>query len=63
MCYISIHPQEGIYSNSSFIFGTIENTNLAIGGFLANLHRSPLIFLFAILGFTDNLKINNAQDF
>ena len=35
--------------------GTTENTNLAIGGFLAGLHRSPLTFLFVFSGFTDNL--------
>ena len=63
MYYISIHPREGIHSDTSFILGTTKNTNLAIGGFLAGLHRSLLIFLFALSGFTDNLKINNARDF
>ena len=63
MSYKSTHPREGIHSNTSFILGTIENTNLAIGGFLAGLHRSLLTFLFAFSGFTNSLKINNARDF
>ena len=49
--------------DTSFILGTTKNTNLAIGGFLAGLHRSPLTFLFAFLGFINSLKINNARDF
>ena len=63
MCYKSIHLWEGIHSYTSLILGTIENSNLAIEGFLASLHRSLLTFLFAFSGFTDNLKINNARDF
>ena len=63
MCYKSIHPWEGIHLDTSFILGTTENTNLTIGRFLAGLHRSPLTFLFAFLGFTDSLKINNARGF
>ena len=50
----SIYLQEGRYSDTSFTFGTIENTNLIIRGFLAGLYRSSLTFLFAFLGFTDN---------
>ena len=50
----SIYLQEGRYSDTSFTFGTIENTNLTIGGFLAGLHRSSLTFLLAFSGFTDN---------
>ena len=48
MCAIkTLILREGIHSDTSFILGTTENTNLAIGGFLAGLHRSPLTFLFA----------------
>ena len=54
MCYKSIDLQEGGHSDTSFTFGTTENTNLVIGGFLTDLHRSPLTFLFAFSGFTDN---------
>ena len=54
VCYKSTDLQEGRYSDTSFTFGTTENTNLAIGGFLAGLHQSTLTFLFAFSGFTDN---------
>ena len=63
MCYKSTYLQEGRYSDTSFTLGTTENTNLTIGGFLARLHRSPLTFLFAFSGFTDNPLIDNARDF
>ena len=54
VCYKSTHLREGIDSNASYTLGTIENTNLSIGGFLADLHWSPLTFLFAVSRFTNN---------
>ena len=63
MRYISIHLREGNSFGHFHYTWNHKNTNLAIGGFLASLHRSPLIFQFAFSGFTNSLKINNARDF
>ena len=64
MFYISIHLREGnSFKHFHYTWNHKKNTNLAIGGFLAGLHQSPLIFLFAFSGFTNSLKINNGRDF
>ena len=63
MRYISIHLWEGNSFRHFHYTWNHKNTNLAIGGFLAGLHQSPLIFLFAFSGFTNSLKIINARDF
>ena len=63
MRYISIHLREGKAFKHFHYTWNHKSTNLTIGGLLAGLYQSPLIFLFAFSGFTNSLKINNARDF
>ena len=63
VCSKSTDLRKGRHSDTSFTFGITKNTNLAIGGFLAGLHQSPLTFLFAVSGFTNNLQINTPKIF